>query len=362
VITIKKELERCKKEGLSGVIGTIISTKGSTYQKTGAKCFISEDRKLTGLLSGGCVEADMMEHAVKVLETGKPAVIHYDFYGEEDIVWGLGVGCNGKMNIFLQPYLPKKQPERAEMIDQYFLQSLQKQLHAVTIVNAKDKNLQGKMWILDPFKSNDDSLITVSEIAKDYQNRKNNLKNEMVYLGGEKELYVYYESLSPPPHLKVFGAGPDAIPLVKMAKNLKWIVTVLDHRPTYCNENNFPDADFIHVYPKGSVPEVSLNENTYVIIMTHNFLHDQEILESIIHSNAAYIGLLGPRKRTAQLIESSQILKFNPDIQQIHSPIGLDIGAKTPEEIAFSILAEIMMVYRGGTGRKLSELAAMAYS
>ncbi|QXJ37129.1 putative xanthine dehydrogenase subunit A [Parageobacillus caldoxylosilyticus] len=362
MIAIKKELERCKKEGLSGVLGTIISTEGSTYQKTGAKCFISEDRRLTGLLSGGCVESDIIEHAMKVLETGKPTVVHYDFYGDDDIVWGLGVGCNGKMNIFLQPYLPVKQPEKAAIIDRYFSDSLQKTLHTVTIVKAKDESLEGKMWVIDGAFGNNNLPISLHEIAADYMRRKRNLKNGVVYLGGEQDLYVYYESTSPPPHLIVFGAGPDAIPLVKMAKNLKWLVTVLDYRPSYCNEQNFPDADFIHVYPSGSVPNISLYENSYVVIMTHNFLHDREILESILNSDAAYIGLLGPRKRTDRLIATSNTLISNENVRRIHSPIGLDIGAKTPEEIALSILAEIMMVYRGGTGKKLSQLSSMAHS
>ncbi|RAK18218.1 molybdenum cofactor sulfurylase [Anoxybacillus vitaminiphilus] len=362
MITIKKELERCKKKGLSGVLGTIISTEGSTYQKAGAKCFISEDGKLTGLLSGGCVESDIIEHAMKVLESEKPTVIHYDFYGDDDIAWGLGVGCNGKMNIFLQPYFPAKHPEKAAVIEQYFSESLQKPLHAATIVKAKDESLQGKMWVIDGAFDNNDLPISVHEIAVDYLKRKKNLKNEIVYLGGEQDLYVYYESTSPPPHLIVFGAGPDAIPLVKMAKNLKWLVTVLDHRPSYCNEENFPEADFIHVYPAGSVPNVSIHKNSYVVIMTHNFLHDKEILESILDSEAAYIGLLGPWRRTDRLIAMSNTLLSNEKIHRIHSPIGLDIGAKTPEEIAFSILAEIMMVYRGGTGKKLSQLACMAHS
>jgi xanthine dehydrogenase accessory factor len=362
MIAIKKELERCKKKGLSGVIGTIISTEGSTYQKTGTKCFISEDRKLTGILSGGCVESDIMEHAFKVLESEKPTVLHYNFYGDEDIVWGLGVGCNGKIHILLEPYLPAKQPEKAALIEQYFSDSLKKPLHAVTVVESKDQSLQGKIWVIDPANPNNDSTISIQDIAVDYKARKQNLKNELVHLGGEQDLYVYYESASPPPHLTVFGAGPDAIPLVKMAKNLKWLVTVLDYRPSYCNKDHFPDADDLCLYPSGSVPKVSLHRNSYVVIMTHNFLHDKEILEEILNSDAAYIGLLGPRKRTDQLIAASNTLKNNKKVHLLHSPIGLDIGAKTPEEIALSILAEITMVYRGGSGQKLSQIAYIGQS
>ena len=362
MIAIQKELERCKKKGLSGVIGTIISTEGSTYQKAGTKCFISEDRHLTGILSGGCVESDIMEHAFKVLENEKPTVLHYNFYGDEDIVWGLGVGCNGKINILLEPYLPAKQPEKAALIERYFSDSLKKPLHAITVVEANDESLQGKTWIIDAVDTKRGSTISVQDIADDYKKRKKNLKNELIHIGGEQDLYVYYESVSPPPHLIVFGAGPDAIPLVKMAKNLKWKVTVLDYRPSYCSKDHFPDADDLCLYPSGSVPKVSLHQNSYVVIMTHNFLHDKEILEEILNSDAAYIGLLGPRKRTDQLIAASDILVNNDKVHLLHSPIGLDIGAKTPEEIALSILAEITMVYRGGSGQKLSQLADMRQS
>ncbi|MDQ0218702.1 XdhC/CoxI family protein [Peribacillus cavernae] len=355
MITIHKELQRCKQSGLRGVIGTIISTEGSTYQKTGAKCFIAEDGNVTGLLSGGCVEGDIKEYVHEVLASGLPTIVHYDFQDDGDIIWGLGLGCNGKMEIFLEPYRPCEDEGRAAIIDSYFSSALMKPLHSITIVESNEKSLLGTKWIIDP-ADKEFSKILYEEVVHDYIRQCNTFKNGLSYIGGELDLHVFYESTTPSPHLVIYGAGPDAVPLVRIAKTLNWHVSVLDYRPAYANQENFPDSDQLIVYPSGKVPDIEINKNSYVILMTHNFLQDQIILEGILETESAYIGLLGPRKRTDELIDTSKSLAGNSKLHHIHSPIGLDIGSQTPEEIALSILAEIMVAYRGGTGSRLSEV------
>jgi xanthine dehydrogenase accessory factor len=354
MITIYMELQRCKGNGLRGVLGTIISTEGSTYQKTGAKCFISEDGILTGLVSGGCVEGDLKEYVDEILATGLPRIVHYDFQDEDDIVWGLGLGCNGKMNIFLEPYFPEDK-RNAAALDTFFSTALTKPIHRITIVGSTDTSIRGTTWVVDPASSELPGIPFI-EILHDYIGKRHTQKNSLSSIGGKDNLLVFYEFTTPPPKLNIFGAGPDAIPLVRLAKTLNWHIAVLDYRPAFANKEIFPEADQVIVYPQGSVPGIDINQNSYVILMTHNFLQDQIILEHILNMSPAYIGLLGPKKRTDQLIETSEILRGNPMLHQIHSPIGLDLGSKTPEEIAFSILAEIMVTYRGGgTGSRLSE-------
>ncbi|PLS16017.1 xanthine dehydrogenase [Bacillus sp. M6-12] len=355
MLAISKEIQKYRQNGLKGVIGTIISTSGSTYQKTGAKCFIGEDGRITGLLSGGCVEGDLKEYVKEVLNTGVPQTVHYNFQDEGDLVWGLGLGCNGKMNIFLEPYIPGDDLQKAEKIDSYFSNVLRKPLHSITIVDSSKKSLIGLKWVIDP-EEPILQQITFKEIEKNYTENRFNQENRLSYIGGEHNLEVFYEYTAPIPQLTIFGAGPDAIPLVRLAKTLNWHVTVLDYRPAFVTSENFPEADELIVYPAGSVPNIQINRNTYIVLMTHNFIQDQAILEDIIHSEAAYIGLLGPRKRTNEIISTSKNLLNNPMLREIHSPVGLDIGSKTPEEIAFSIIAEIMITYRGGTGLRLTEL------
>ncbi|CAH0343910.1 XdhC/CoxI family protein [Bacillus sp. CECT 9360] len=351
---IFKELQRCRDNGLKGVLGTIISTEGSTYQKTGAKCFITEDGILTGLLSGGCVEGDLKEYVQEILATGLSRIVHYDFQDDGDIVWGLGLGCNGKMNVYLEPYLPGDRNRNAAIIDTFFSAAQSKPIHRITIVATKDESLLGTTWLVEP-SSRETPNIPFQEILQDY-NRKNDLqKNGLSSIGGQSDLLVFYEFTEPPPELIIFGAGPDAIPLVQIAKMLNWHTTVLDYRTAFVTQENFPNADQLIVYPAGTVPDIAIHHNSYVILMTHNFIQDQIILENVLKMSPSYLGVLGPRKRTDQLIGTSEVLCANPMLHHIHSPIGLDLGSKTPEEIALSIVAEIMLAYRGGTGSRLSE-------
>ncbi|WP_051348362.1 XdhC family protein [Peribacillus kribbensis] len=353
--SIYKELQRCKRNGLRGVVGTIISTEGSTYQKTGAKCFISEDGVLTGLLSGGCVEGDLQEYVHDILASGLPRIVHYDFQDDGDIVWGLGLGCNGKLNVFLEPYVPEENKSRANIIESFFLAAQTKPIHRITIVECNDTSLLGTSWMVEP-AAKELPALPFQEILQDYQSRRQTKKNSLATIAGNSKLLVFYEFTEPPPNLIIFGAGPDAIPLVKIAKTLNWHITVLDYRAAFANKKNFPEADRLIVYPSGEIPEIEINQNSYIILMTHNFLQDQAILERILKMAPAYIGVLGPRKRTDQLIGTTMTPGTCPGLHVIHSPIGLDLGSKTPEEIALSMAAEIMAAYRGGTGRRLSEV------
>ncbi|MFJ7729103.1 XdhC family protein [Neobacillus sp. NPDC097160] len=351
---IYKEIIRCKSLGLEGVLGTIISTQGSTYQKTGAKCFIAGDGQFTGLVSGGCVEGDLKEIAFQVIENGQPKIVNYNFQGEGDLLWGLGLGCNGKMNILLEPYSPIRDLAKSEQIENWFKLGLCKTIHSITITKAENPNLVGSKWLVDP-ENQEYYHIPFKGIINDFLDTMDSRPNcTLAQIGGEEEFQVFYDTIAPSPRIVIFGAGPDAIPLVQMAKNIKWHVTVMDHRPAFINQKNFPEADDLICYNPGTIPNVRLDENTYVVIMSHHFSQDQMMLKEVLNSEAAYIGLLGPRKRTYEL-GNGLGLNNHPNQHRIHSPIGLDIGSVTPEEIALSIIAEISMVYRGGTGNKLTK-------
>ncbi|QCJ41209.1 XdhC family protein [Bacillus sp. S3] len=351
---IFNEIIRCKSHGLEGVLGTIISTKGSTYQKTGAKCFIAGDGQLTGLVSGGCVEGDLKEIAFEVIESGQPRIVHYNFQDEGDLLWGLGLGCNGKMNILLEPYSPIRDLSKSVQMENWFKEGLSKTIHSITITGAENPDLVGSKWIVDP-ETREYDHIPYKEIIDDYlRTMGTGTTCSLVQIEGSNGFQVFYDTITPSPRMAIFGAGPDAVPLAQMAKKIKWHVTVLDHRPAFVNQTNFPEADELICYKPGTTPQVRFDENTYVVIMSHHFSQDQIILKEVLDSDAAYIGLLGPRKRTYQLCEGMD-LNNHPNLYKIHSPIGLNIGSVTPEEIALSIMAEISMIYRGGTGNKLSK-------
>ncbi|MFF2498879.1 XdhC family protein [Peribacillus sp. NPDC058075] len=332
MITIINEMDRCIREKKRGILATVIRVEGSTYQKEGAKCFFAEDGELIGLLSGGCVEGDVLEHGKEVLQTEKPKKIHYDFRGEEDQIWGLGVGCNGAIEIFIELFDPVGHHERSKLMREAFTTS--QPIIIATITSDEEESMIGERWVhsnLQIGKPMDLKMIDNSE--------------------------VFYDHITPVPTLYIFGAGPDAVPLVKTVKNLGWNVNVLDHRPGFVNKRNFPLADELICYERDHPTSVLSSEHSYAIVMSHNFTQDQLVLKSLLHSSVPYIGVLGPTTRTNQLLQPIMDGFTIDEIQlnRIYSPIGLDIGAKTPEEIAISIAAELVNVHRGGNSMHLKQ-------
>jgi xanthine/CO dehydrogenase XdhC/CoxF family maturation factor len=165
---------------------------------------------------------------------------------------------------------------------------------------------------------------------------------------------VFIEVIQPPVPLMIFGAGHDAIPLVRLAQELGWYVTVVDNRKVETARERFPSADEVILSrPEGISESVSLNNCTMAVVMTHNYLHDLEILKTLLFSPVRYLGILGPKSRTEKLLKDLQeqgIIPTENQLQRLYSPVGLNIGADTPEEIALSIVAEIQAVLTNQSG------------
>ncbi|MFY4774803.1 XdhC family protein [Metabacillus sp. RGM 3146] len=359
MLPIYNELQRCEKFGIRGVLGTIIQTQGSTYQKPGTKCFISEDGKLTGLLSGGCVESDLGEHAKELLQQSNCKRLYYDFRDNGDDLWGLGLGCNGSMEIFLEPFDPKEMPMKAELMKKAVHLALTQFTVTATIVDAENQEIIGQKWILSP--GIEDNIP--AQLEQEYEtNQLTGTQGLSTIIYNGQPVKVFFDAVSPNPHLMIFGAGPDAVPLVNGAKLLNWTVSVMDHRPGYVNKLYFPQADYLYCIPKGKEPDVTISENSFVVIMTHHFEQDQMLLKHLLDSDAAYIGILGPKKRTYQLLDTLEGNLSRKTLDRLYSPIGLDIGSKTPEEIGLSVLSEMVMIHHGGCGKSLKAVKGTDFS
>jgi xanthine dehydrogenase accessory factor len=361
MLPIYNELLRCEENKIRGVIGTIIKTEGSTYQKAGAKCFLAEDGKMTGLLSGGCVESDLMEHASEVLRTSTCKRLFYDFRDKGDDLWGLGLGCNGSIDIFLEPFDPLNLSRQAQILKKSISRSLTQPTTIATIIEAKETPLLvGEKFVLvEQVRSESKTPFQIQQIETALSNGNSGLFT--LTINGES-LDVFFDFIQPDPHLIVCGAGPDAVPLATGAKQLNWKVTVIDHRETYLNKEHFPSADHLRCFPKGKEPDVRISSNTFVIIMTHHFEQDQMLLNHFLHSGAAYLGILGPKRRTYQLLDGISNDIPAERLEHLYSPVGLDIGSKTPQEIALSILSEMVMVHRGGSGRTMKAVKETSFS
>lgn len=346
---IINELKRCIRNNEKSILATIIDKKGSSYRQVGAKSLILTDGTLFGVLSGGCIEEDLFEHAKEVFETGEPKKIVYDLRNDDQTPWGLGVGCNGIITIWLcliDPVHKKREAGRIlEVLCRQHTSAVPFTIGSVITSNNHDVIYPG--YILDEKEL---------ESAQPFDSINGLLENQTMMIDGKIiKGTIYLETNTPIPNVIVFGAGPDASSLASQLKFLHWHVTVVDHRPGYLNKVNFSNVDEMKlVAPRDFPSELNINDNSFVIVMTHHYEQDLAYLKGLTQLNPAYIGLLGPKRRFENLkrdlrAEGINIPKFIED--KIFTPVGLDIGAETPEEIALSIAAEIMS-YKNKTTRQ----------
>ncbi len=335
------ELKRCIQHNQKAILAVIIDKKGSSYRQVGAKSLILLDGTTFGVLSGGCIEQDLFEHAKEVFETGEPKQVVYDLRNDNQTPWGLGVGCNGEITVWLSLIDPvNKRREAEKMINIFNRQYSSTERFIIgTVIDSNNHDVISPGYILE---------TNEMELVYHKSNELNGILEKQSFYKDGKEVNVtlFLETITPTPSIIVFGAGPDAASLTNQLKLLHWHVTVVDHRSGYLNEKNFPNVDQLKLVSPREFPEgIELSENSYAIIMTHQYEQDLVYLKDLIERVPAYIGLLGPKRRFENIkkdlqAEGVSIPQYVED--KIYTPVGLDIGSETPEEIALSIAAEIL--------------------
>ena len=346
---IIEAFEQAEKDNIITALATVIEVHGSTYRRPGARMLMTQNGYRVGSISGGCLEEDVFEQAQAVMVSGKPIIVQYDTTSPDDIVWGLGLGCNGLVRVFIERLTPDKLNPIlfiAECLRQRQLGVL------ATVVN--DAEIGKHLMLKQDGKVMDELELLTKSVMNDAQVALSNEKSLLkLYPSSQGEAAVFIEVIQPPVSLVLFGAGDDAIPVVQFAKALGWHVTVVDSRPNYERSKRFEAADAIAlVHPEQACDNLNL-DRIVAVVMTHNYLHDQEIMRSLLPSSASYIGLLGPKSRTQQLLTELQEEGIRPtseQLQRLYAPVGLDLGADTPEAIALSIVAEIQAVLANRSG------------
>jgi xanthine/CO dehydrogenase XdhC/CoxF family maturation factor len=290
-------------------LATLVRVEGSSYRRPGARLLVLGSGLRVGSISGGCLEDDVVLRAQRVLAGGTPETAVYDTTSENDLVWGVGLGCQGVVHIFIER-LPVIRPRW---------------------INVLDDNLRARRdTALAIIHGGDGTLGTC--LDKDLP-------------AGIKSLDIFQEKISAPPALTIFGAGEDACPLVQLAKEVGWHVTVADSRPAYATTARFPGADQVVIAPaKEAAGLLAHDHSGFAVVMTHRYAEDLELLRRLLPHPLAYLGVLGPHKRTARLIAQLRTEGLSPDaamLARLHAPIGLDLGGNTPETVALAIVAEI---------------------
>ena len=347
-----EEAVKLSKEGQPCVLATVVRTKGSTPQKAGAMLLVREDGTGVGTLGGGCVEGDIWFAAKEILrQHGGPEF--KDYYLNEDIAARDGLVCGGTMYFYLEPLW---EPEDFSSIGSELVAAYEggDAVGLATVVNVPEgaDNLGAKLLlrldgsVLGTLGDNqlDEKAIEVARKVAEVGN------TESFTTGSGAEIFV--EGFTTPPTLVMVGGGHVGKATADLAQSLGYRVYVVDDRPEFCNRERFPDAEQLVVAPYGSwADQVSLNVNSFVVVATRGHRFDDMALESALGTKARYIGLLGSRRKTI-MIYRRLIEQGTPvdRLREVHAPIGLDIGGLTPEELAVSIMSEIIMVRRGGKG------------
>lgn len=346
---ILKTFEQNQNSGKYTALATLVKAQGSTYRRPGARMLITSEGKMIGSLSGGCLEGDVFEQAQEVMTSGKPIVVQYDTMSDEDIIWGLGLGCNGIVQILIERLETESPFNHMAFLADCLHHRQVGVLATVFDVEGQLKAQVGTRLIMPldgTVKSDIENTDLIAEIQNDAQEALENSRSQVKsypFPTGKAEVFI--EVIQPSVPLMIFGAGFDAVSLLRLAQELGWYVTVVDSRQADGTRSRFSSADQVVLSPPEMISDrLWLDKRTVAVIMTHNYLHDLELLKTLLPSPVRYLGILGPKSRTAKLLQDLQEQGITPtatQLQRLYSPVGLDICADTPEEIALSIVAEI---------------------
>jgi xanthine dehydrogenase accessory factor len=320
------------------VLATVFETLGSTYSKAGDRILLAANGDYRGLVSGGCLEGDLAERARRVVAADEPAAVTYDLRDAADELWGLAIGCNGLLRVFLQPLQPARDYEPFASMAAVLRGS--ENAGIGTVVDGADSGLRTGATVIAAAELRAFALpgATPATIVAGARRAAQAGRAELVKEAGATVLYA---PLRPIPRLLVLGAGLDAVPLIGMAVELGWFVTVADHRPAYLARPGFDRADGKVLVEPGSLgAALPLAEFDAVVVMSHHLPTDRRYLGELATGAHRYVGVLGPRARRERLLadlgEAGASLR-----DRLKGPVGLDIHADSPESIALSILAEL---------------------
>ncbi len=348
------------RDGREAVLATVVGVSGSTYRRPGARMLLTTEGRLAGSVSGGCLEGDLLKKAAWHTRAGA-ALVTYDSTDEDDIVWGFGLGCNGVVQVLLE----RVSPEHPGPLSLLRAVLAQRQPGVIATVIASEQGAEqiGRRLLLSPEGETQSSLSdpalakSVEADARAVCSLGESRTQDYPLTGGT--VTVFLEAVLPPEPLVIFGASHDAVPLVRLAKELGWHVTLVDTRAAQARPERFPDADAVVACPPEAIAErIFLDARTAAVVMTHHYPDDRRVLPALLASPAFYIGQLGPRARTERLLAeiSDDGFALTADHRRrLHGPVGLDLGADSPEEIALSIVAEIQAVRAGRAGGLLRE-------
>lgn len=307
----------------ASVLATLVTAEGSSYRRPGARLLVAADGTRIGSISGGCLEEDVLIRARNVRTTGRAEAVVYDTTSENDLVWGVGLGCHGIVRVLIEKLPPH--PAWAAALAQNFAG---RRKTTLTVVHGGDNPADWGTRLASPGDCPDPERL-------------------------------FADTVAPPTALFIFGAGDDAQPLARLAHELGWHVTIADPRTAFATAERFPAASALVVAPASELAvRTAPDAGALAVVMTHHYVHDVPLLRALLPRPLAYLGLLGPKKRAEKILAdlANDGFAITPAMRtRLHAPVGLDLGADSPRQVALAIVAEMQAVLAVRDARPLRE-------
>lgn len=353
--------EQARKQNKQTALATVVHVEGSSYRRPGARMLVTEEGQLTGAISGGCLEGDALRKARLVMLEKKAMLITYDTTDDDDAKLGVGLGCNGIIQILIEPINSESSDNPISYLKSFLSNRQSAVLVTLFSLDNRAANQPGTCLFISESKEVIgkclDKAIQEALLTDANQVIETGVSITKTYVSSENTLTGFVEILKPALSLIVVGAGNDAIPLTQLAAILGWEVTIVDGRANYATPDRFPAAHRVWVAkPEQVLSRIKVDAQTVFVLMTHNYNYDLAMLRQLLPLQLPYIGSLGPKKKLERMLNELQEEGFvvtEDHLTAVYGPTGLDIGAETPEEIALSIISEIKAVLSNKSGNPL---------
>ncbi len=345
-------------------LATVMRVHGSAYRRPGARMLITDDGRWTGAISGGCLEGDALRKARQAIFSKQPSLVTYDTMDDNSATsLGVGLGCNGIIDVLIEP-LSHEDEQNPVLLLERFVETGELAVMATVFDSSLPENqLLGQRLLLNSFGKKYSTIgrsPLENSVAADVQ--KAFVANRPAICQYEADgnmVEVLIETLHPGVQLVIFGGGFDAAPITTMAKNLGWSVTITDDCVAHLGTKRFPDAENVSLCYRDKVStDISFKRFSAAVLMSHNYKYDYAVLKELIKNPPAYLGIMGPKKRFDKMIgqlKDEGVYPGDEWAEKIHSPIGLDLGAETPDEIALSVVSEVQAFFNQAKGGYLKD-------
>ncbi len=343
------------------VLATIVDVEGNAYRRPGAKMLVTADGSGIGSITAGCLEDEVVELAQRVIDDREPTVMTYDLQDDDDDVWGLGVGCNGIIDVLVTPLDDAYRP----VVDAYETGT---DVASLTVLESDHDEVQA--FDSGVYSPSDEQISTDDGIPGWMRERIDAPASDLIDRGrggtisieeDGRTIELFVDGVAAPPELVVLGTGHDVGPVVELATRNDFRVTVVGFRGADATADRFPDAANVRSTSPATLRDgdaYDFDENTYAVVMTHNFVDDRLAIDELLQTPVPYVGLMGPRERFEEMLDAyadeGRTLNDN-ELDRVHTPIGLDLGGGSPYQIAHSIVAELLAVHNDRTPRHLTE-------